>query len=464
MAMTSDAQIIPETDAHMISPVPNSQPETVSPTPRLPGYIPGMPRPMTPRDFDSDGQRSHSTTPRATSPNAHPTNSDRLSPGVSNAGVIRRGSDASTTRRSSRPEATSPSSPMFVPRSTNGRFTPEDRVVARMLSTDVDYMSASAILAARRGAPSPTTATTFQPLAVSSRPGTPSNVIWNVSPNSTTQRSPGHGRHGSWASDAQAGVDDLRTAHAANTPPPVLSRTRSVRSPPPVDSPTFDRQQTISPDFGSIEDHQHFTPISRSDFGSPTTITGRLRSPTPTQSVRSPTSPAFSNQGTRTNTNGYSHRSSNHNVTPASSFSLGAGHGFAFSPMPNSSRSSLESAGSSYHSWEGAGQKEPALFTALDPQQLAWHDVSSDTSKSSSWSSDEPSKAEDVIGRYAGLTKVDFVAIQERLVKAAVAKNVTPPLRDRAPSLRRRRPSTSQSNYSLNGYDNRVSVLYLKRI
>jgi serine/arginine repetitive matrix protein 2 len=202
MAMTSDAQIIPETDAHMISPVPNSQPETVSPTPRLPGYIPGMPRPMTPRDFDSDGQRSHSTTPRATSPNAHPTNSDRLSPGVSNAGVIRRGSDASTTRRSSRPEATSPSSPMFVPRSTNGRFTPEDRVVARMLSTDVDYMSASAILAARRGAPSPTTATTFQPLAVSSRPGTPSNVIWNVSPNSTTQRSPGHGRHGSWANDS----------------------------------------------------------------------------------------------------------------------------------------------------------------------------------------------------------------------------------------------------------------------
>lgn len=78
------------------------------------------------------------------------------------------------------------------------------------------------------------------------------------------------------------------------------------------------------------------------------------------------------------------------------------------------------------------------------------------TSPATHGDSQDEYDAEDIINRYAGLTKSDFIAIQEKLVNAAVAKAATPDPRDRAPSLRRRRPSTSQSNYSLNGRDNRV--------
>jgi len=70
------------------SPSPLSyRPGTTSPTPRLPGYIPGMPRPVTPRDIDSDrddGLTGYSTTPRARSPaypmpSSHPSHSTSLS-------------------------------------------------------------------------------------------------------------------------------------------------------------------------------------------------------------------------------------------------------------------------------------------------------------------------------------------------------------------------------------------------
>ena len=58
-----------------------------------------------------------------------------------------------------------------------------------------------------------------------------------------------------------------------------------------------------------------------------------------------------------------------------------------------------------------------------------------------------------------GLTKGDFIAVQDKLVKAAIQKVNTPSGRVRADSLRRRRPSTSQSNYSLT--DARVSFPYV---
>jgi serine/arginine repetitive matrix protein 2 len=61
------------------SPGPPSRPGTTSPTPRLPGYIPGMTRPLTPRDVDSDdGATGYSTTPRARSP-AQPHHSHHAS-------------------------------------------------------------------------------------------------------------------------------------------------------------------------------------------------------------------------------------------------------------------------------------------------------------------------------------------------------------------------------------------------
>jgi hypothetical protein len=201
------------------------------------------------------------------------------------------------------------------------------------------------------------------------------------------------------------------------------------------------------------------SPISGVDLGFPALATNRaLGSPTPTQNVpRSPTSPAFSNFDL-TSKNG-SRRSSKQNA-PSSPFSHSLFHPLIFSPIANSSRSSLESAGSSYHSWDGEQHKDRilSLFSDVDYQQPAWHDISY-TDKSSSatpgGSQDDGWDAEDIIGRYAGLTKPDFLAIQEKLVGVAIAK-ITPDVSNRAPSLRRRRPSTSQSNYSFNGRDIRV--------
>jgi hypothetical protein len=47
------------------------------------------------------------------------------------------------------------------------------------------------------------------------------------------------------------------------------------------------------------------------------------------------------------------------------------------------------------------------------------------------------------------LKKADIVAVQEKLVTAVFAKIANTDPRDRAPSsMRRRRPSTSQSNYT----------------
>lgn len=57
------------------SPAPHNRQDITSPTPRIPGYIPGMTRPLTPRAIDSDREgesNGHSTTPRARSP-AYPT-------------------------------------------------------------------------------------------------------------------------------------------------------------------------------------------------------------------------------------------------------------------------------------------------------------------------------------------------------------------------------------------------------
>ncbi|KAJ8522916.1 hypothetical protein ONZ45_g585 [Pleurotus djamor] len=141
-------------------------------------------------------------------------------------------------------------------------------------------------------------------------------------------------------------------------------------------------------------------------------------------------------------------RSTNGRHTPETTFPS-----LAFSPIANSSRSSLESAGSSYHSLDLGDSKNRGLlsiFSDVDPLQPSWHDFPEDSSVAAGYSDDDLN-TEDIIARYAGLNKSDFMAIQEKLVNAALAKSAPPETRERVPSLRRRRPSTSQSNYSLNG-------------
>ena len=90
----------------------------------------------------------------------------------------------------------------------------------------------------------------------------------------------------------------------------------------------------------------------------------------------------------------------------------------------------------------------------------AWHDLDK-LNSTTSGNSQEDGNCEYIVRRYAGLAKSDSSAIQEQLVLAVVQKSNYPDTRERADSLRRRRPSTSQSNYSVGGRESRVSFHFV---
>ncbi|KAJ7752000.1 hypothetical protein B0H16DRAFT_1547045 [Mycena metata] len=430
MAISSDKHLSLEPESPRASPIPSRT---------IPGYIPGMPRPMTPRDtMEFDEQRSYSTTPRAASPHLPSLVSPSpIAPSNLSSGVIRRDSTSSPSRHSPRP--TSPNvSPMFIQRTPNGRYTPEDSRAESTFSADFEGTLNSSILGGRRRPASPLSAPAYQPMAVPARPGTPSNVTWTPGLNGNAK---GHTRDASWMSDSSADQ----------------SPTRSLRSPAlpdsPLISPGHNTMNSFSSSFSttsSFESPRPMSSISGVDIGSPVMGANRIvRSPTPTQLAgRSPTTATFevsSKNGSR--------RSSRQNA-PSSPFTLGPYPPLVFSPIASSSRSSLESAGSSYHSWDGDHKdRTAALFSDADPQRPAWHDLPANDQSSydTPLSSPDDWEAEDTIMKYAGLKKGDFLQMQDKLVGAAIAKTMTPDIQHRAPSLRRRRPSTSQSNYSLNG-------------
>ncbi|KAF8212393.1 hypothetical protein K438DRAFT_1806447 [Mycena galopus ATCC 62051] len=434
MAISSDRHISLDPVSPRASPIP---------TRIVPGYVPGMPRPMTPRDtMELDDQRSYSTTPRATSPTLPSLVAPSpIPPSSLSSGVIRRESTSSPSRHSPRPSSPNVSSPMFLQRTPNGRYTPEDGQRAESsFSGDFEGPQNSSILGRRRPA-SPLSGTAYQPMAVSARPGTPSNVTWTAGPNGNSK---GHNRDASWISDSSGNSEQ--------------SASRSLRSPALPDSPLIgpghSTMNSFSSNFSStssFESPRPMSSISGIDIGSPVGTSRVLRSPTPTQVAgRSPTAGSLSNFDISSK-NG-SRRSSKQNA-PSTPFTLNPFQPLVFSPIANSSRSSLESVGSSYHSWDGDHKdRTAALFSDVDPQRPLWHEISSNGQPNYETPNSSPDdwEAEDIIMKYAGLKKDDFLAIQDKLVNATIAKTMTPDIHHRAPSLRRRRPSTSQSNYSLN--------------
>ncbi|KAJ7489857.1 hypothetical protein B0H11DRAFT_2010682 [Mycena galericulata] len=439
MAISSDKHISLEPESPRASPIPSRI---------IPGYIPGMPRPMTPRDtVEFDDQRSYSTTPRATSPSLPSLASPSpMAPSGFSPGAVRRESNSSPSRHSPRPSSPNVSPPMFLQRTPNGRYTPEDATQRpeSAFSGDFEGSLNSSILGRRRPA-SPLSGTVYQAMAVSARPGTPSNVTWTAGPNGSSKPA-AHTRDASWVSDSSGNSEQ--------------SPTRSLRSPALPDSPLIGpghvNMNSFSSSFSStssFESPRPMSSISGVDIGSPVITANRgLRSPTPTQATgRSPTTGTISNFEISSR-NG-SRRTSKQNP-PSSPFTLGPFQPLVFSPIANSSRSSLESAGSSYHSWDGEQKdRSAALFSDVDPQRPVWHNILSIDEPHSDTSNSSPDdwEAEDIVMKYAGLKKVDFLAMQEKLVGAAIAKTMAPDIQHRVPSLRRRRPSTSQSNYSLNG-------------
>ncbi|KAF5391275.1 hypothetical protein D9757_001961 [Collybiopsis confluens] len=428
MAISSDHQIRTATEEKRMSPIPSHI---------LPGYIPGMPRPMTPRDDrENDGLRSLSITPRAGAVTGSRLSNDNVPTSQSTSEHNIYG------RPSSRPM-----SPPFLQRS------PVDPAQRGLEMTDFD--SHPSVVPGRKRPASPLSGPSYQPLtaataASTSRPSTPSNVTWTI-PTSTSSPHKGHNRDGSWFSDGEGSIDP-HGGYSASTNDHSKSSSRSLRSPALPDSPILERNHVSATYFGTYTggtfDNRPPSAVSGMDLNSPPS-SRVVRSPTPTQSPsRSPTSPYFSNVDLSPKQT--SRRSSRQNG-PSSSipFSISHYNPVLFSPIANSSRSSLESTGSSYHTWEAENK---FYFIDADSQQPAWHDLSfSSASTTPGGSPDTEFNPEDIIGSYAGLIKSDFSAIQEKLVNAVVSKNsgVSEP-RERVNSLRRRRPSTSQSNYSLN--------------
>ncbi|PFH52425.1 hypothetical protein AMATHDRAFT_84522 [Amanita thiersii Skay4041] len=418
MAISSDKQVLNAFEDHRVSPLPSRT---------LPGYVPGMPRPMTPRDAEIEEQRSLSTTPRAMSPVID-------SPSNLPPNVTRRGSVSSATRQSPRPTSPQgtlprPSTPsrsatLFLQRSPSGRRTPDNSSRA---GDPIEFNSplSSSIMSKRRPA-SPLSNGTFQSMSVSSRPSTPSNIVWNVNSRGTTQKSHGHERNGSLVSDS--GTSDTQSAD-----------TLDAESASMLDASRLSLQGPSPPDLPST-DYTNGMDMNPTNLG----VARVPRSPTPTRG--SPRSPAFPDASPR---NGSSRRSSRQNTS--SPFHFNHYPPLVLLPVVSSSRSSLESVGSSFHSWDGEKDRCLSIFSDADVQQPAWHDIPMD--RSSSFDSqgslnDDEWDPEEIIGRYAGLKKSDFVTIQEKLVSISLARDDA---RERAPSIRRRRPSTSQSNYSTSG-------------
>ncbi|EKM55914.1 uncharacterized protein PHACADRAFT_209427 [Phanerochaete carnosa HHB-10118-sp] len=493
MALSSDEPTASQSDVYQSSPSPYPRASNSSPGPRLPGYIPGMPRPMTPRDretsFDTEDQ-TPSTTPRATSPRLPGSSSTQPPPLLAqtlSSNVHRSNSSTSTHRDAATPVTpTASTSPLFFSRSTNGRYTPEGR--------DRSYSSSDSAFPAlqdgtdfssRRRPISPLSSSPYQPLPIaavssaSSRPSTPSNVTW-LSP-STPDGTRGHVRNGfgstSTSGRSRSGssvsiTDAVASSYEADrTEPSGSSRsttsattTRPSRTPDISDSQPnwYNNRSQSSASVNGTQDYRSPSAMSSTiDPGSPTRP---FRSPTPNHSLQnlaaSPTASSFNESNGYANGSGFSsssRRTSRQNAH--SSFTLSPGHALLLSPLGNSSRSSLESGGSSYHSWDEDHKKDRLfdLFTHLDPSFTEWHELSGQASTSQTTPNESKESQEEFVRKETGLTKNDILAVQDKLVAAALTKAATPEGRNRAGSVRRRRPSTSQSNYSTAGAENRVA-------
>ncbi|KAF9036675.1 hypothetical protein BJ165DRAFT_594029 [Panaeolus papilionaceus] len=254
-----------------------------------------------------------------------------------------------------------------------------------------------------------------------------------------------------------------------NSPAPLHAPQPAIRSSTPTQSPRSSNAAPIS----ELIQQRNAAGSRRSMRG------GSVGNGVSIISSNSNGSPARQGASTPSNMSAWGH-TNNTSTSTTSSFgnSLtdirpnGAFSSLGFAHRANSSRSSLDSAGSSFHSWEdGEGNGNLAVdrvfsvFTAAansleegkvptGASPIVWHNFSESVngftpSPPLNSLKDEPeNEPEEVMRRFAGLSKEDFVNLQTRLVSAEYTRNANIDPRDRAPSaLRRRRPSTSQSNY-----------------
>lgn len=435
----------PDSAAGYRSPSPYRAGGSTSPVPRVPGYIPGMPRPVTPaREMELDDVRSHSTTPRAASPSALLNRSNSSPFSASATGLLRGASNASTIARPG-----SPLKNLIAHKSAANGSPLEERHVNGVTSTDFAAPSAH-----WRRPSSPLSNSVFSSFSNGSRPSTPSNVTWTVPTKQAGQPVKALGRNGTLLGHSR---NHSTTSVSETQDRADLSHSDSLksgsRSPPP--------QHGYSPQASATDEdilvlrnkflsNGSSLPLANYDHDDRQTSSSGsdrfARSPTPTHDLtKSPTMGSGIDDTPRRN-----QRALSPFASPFAHKSSSSNNPLFISPMSNnSSRSSLVSAGSSYHSWEEENGLGVGFINTLSQGETAWHDVPSKTTE------EDPEK---ILFKFTGLSKGDLLVIQTKLVEAAQtrAKNAE----TRSPStLRRRRPSTAQSiQSSYAGVPSRVSL------
>lgn len=414
-----------------------------SPGPRVPGYIPGMPRPVTPlRNVDLDEVRSHSTTPRAASPTSAYTrvtgNALPLSASASN--LLRQG------RASPTPASARPSSPLS--KYQNGRSTPEDR--HKSGNGISDYSSYNSHWR-RPSSPLSSNAGGF-PSINGSRPGTPSNVTWNVSGGrtSTGQNGKPLGRNGTLLGHSRSHSNSSVGPMGPDSESSSDSAKNIVQSPHPsyISSSSPDNNAFSSPrskflSNGSSLPSSSFTGSNDSSL----------------DMLSTPPSSSFNNEPISSKpdetTNGFMHGSAGI-ISPSMSLSQvqkNSDNPLYLSPLSNSSsRSSLVSAGSSYHSWEEENGFGAGFLASQDRKEPPWHEITptittvglSYQTRSGSLSQITTNDPETILRQFTGLSKLDLRSIQDKLLEVSQIREKSTDVRSPS-ALRRRRPSVSQS-------------------
>jgi len=408
-----------------------------SPIPYVPGYIPGMPRPMTPRNVDNDDQRANSITPRAISPySLERLNTVIHQPIASN---LRRNMSAGS------PPINRPYSPFLRYAERNGRGTPELRNGSASPTHDPIIPSQEF----SRRPSSPLTGTSFQPLLDSSRSGTPSQVTWNLA-NTITEQSTSitstkadvnssHIREDSSTSFANS-YTSSNFMHLERS----KSLTRSLQSPGLPDSPLltgdYDNPTVVGPK------PSYIPPLTIGSSYLPSqTSSGPTSSYSQSQRHIAPPAPneTFNNAPRNLNLTIDSPM-----ISPQSSDALVL--------SPSSSSSSLVSAGSSFHSESLEGHhfsQNIKPFGNTDQDPPVWHDLAAHKRRKEGFTIEDP---ENVLRQFTGLTKADITSIQWKLVETSQKRAKSP--EPRISAMRKRRPSVAQSIQSI-GRDSRVSVI-----
>ncbi|CAE6515567.1 unnamed protein product [Rhizoctonia solani] len=438
---------------------PNYRIDTVN---RLPGYVPGMHRPITPRDSGVDTDTNTGTsTPQPTSNTSTPGyeyGSNISSPGRTERALpqsILINKRASTTNS---PLRTRPRE-LSNPDQYDGGGSSSDTT-----TTQAPLKSA---LSDKRRPTSPLVDSAYQSAI---RAGTPSNHFmetWSPSGVSFATHSPPHAAnsnsvrtsHMRETSNASSGIESSDTYFSNQ------SQSRSAASPALPDSPTVNGNSglanIVSSWSGATTNVIVDEPVHRTSTPRLSTLENghssrgvrpyspHMRAGTPNANARRS---GHSRNGSLADTTISPGRRSPRSSHAQSSTSTTRLNPLMMSPMLNSSRSSLASTGSSYHSWDedklsGKKPHKRGVSVFIDSDSGPWkkHQSGFDVDLGTE-NAPAPGHIRDVL---AGLTVQDMIAVQNKLVSVAVKKRVSVPGVRPLSGPRRRRASAGQSVTSL---------------